>query len=167
MYYIYAPVTVLLSVWVFVKLERPARDWLRKNIRVLPMFLLDAVVIIGAALLSFNIMLGSSRDLKPYAGALSFVLRVGLPIFIFALILLRLYEPWPKRQLFLRLGLGVGAGSLIVAGLLYWAWTQAWVGMNGFPRVILALDAAILFVLLFVPRYLIRSRMVPALEKTA
>ena len=165
MYYVYLPLVIVLSVFVFVYLERPARDWLRKNIRMLWLFLLDTLLIAGAAALSFYAMLGFGSNLKPYATALTFVLRVGLPIYIFALILFRLYRPRARAQLFTRLLVSVGLGSLAVAGLLYWAWTQTWVSMNGFPRLILLLNGALLLVFLFVPRILLRPRPIISSEK--
>jgi len=154
MYSIYLPIMIVLSILVFIYIERPARDWLRQNMRKLPLILLDLVLIAGAVWMSFAVALGNHAD--SFARTQTFVLRIGLAVFFVALLIFRYYASASWRSLVLATGLG----SLALSGLLYIALRAQWV--EGFPRVTMLLTVTLIFVSIFASRFVIR-RWNPAL----
>ncbi len=152
MYYTYVPAVILLSVLVFLRLERPVRDWLRVNIRKLPLILLDVLLIAVATWASFSLRLGS--DKTDFVNTFAYALRVGLAVYFGSLILFRVYTSTGKNVSWMSLPLAILIGAGALTSLVYLAWTEGWV--EAFPRTILLLDMFLTFVFLFASRFLLR-----------
>jgi peptidoglycan/LPS O-acetylase OafA/YrhL len=148
MYLIYLPAILGISVLTFLFLERPARDWLRINIHMLPLFLMDILLIAGAIWVGFLLRIGWNVDSFEKTELLA--LRLGVVIYFSALLAFRFYSlaSWS------RLGLAVFFGAAGVTGLLYLAWTQGWV--EGFPRTVVFLYPVLVFVFIYFSRFFIR-----------
>jgi peptidoglycan/LPS O-acetylase OafA/YrhL len=154
MYTIYLPIMIVLSVLTFIYIERPARDWLRQNMRKLPLILLDLVLIAGAVWVSFALALGG--NVGSYARTETFATRIGLTVFFVALLIFRYYASGSWRSLIFASALG----SLTLAGFMILAASAGWV--EGLPRAALLLTVTLIFVFIFSSRFLIR-RWKPAL----
>ena len=154
MFSFYVPAVVIISILVFVYIERPARDWLRQNFHKVPLILLDLVLIAGAVWVGFALLLGD--NVSSFARTETFALRMGLTVFFLALLIFRYYASGSWRSLVFATVLG----SVLLAGFMYFARHAKWV--EGFPRAALVLAVALIFVALFSSRLLIR-RWRPAL----
>lgn len=154
MYSLYAPGVIILSVIVFLRIERPARDWLRKNIDRLPLMLLDLALIAAAVYAVFGARLGSA--VGQMSAARTFTLRVGLTAFFLGLVVTRSYGKASWRLLALAAALGAAA----LTALMYLAYRQGWV--EGFPLSILLPLPVVIFALLYGYRLAVR-RWRPAL----
>ncbi len=140
--------SVILSILVFKYVERPARDWLRKNVHVLPYFLLDVILILIAIHLSFALRLGNENI--HYLRTQTFTLRVGVTAFFIFLLVFRFYI----KNSVISLALAILFGSVALTGFLYLAWTAGWV--ESFPRSILALIAPMVFASIYLSRFAIQ-----------
>jgi peptidoglycan/LPS O-acetylase OafA/YrhL len=140
--------SVLLSILVFKFVERPARDWLRKNARVLPYFFLDVILVVIAIRLSFSLRLG--EEIIHYLRTQTFALRVGVTAFFIFLLVFRFYIKSSSGSL----AWAVLSGSVVLTGCLYVAWTAGWV--ESLPRSVIALIAGMVFTLISLSRFGIR-----------
>lgn len=150
LYYLYMPFMILLSVAVFVWIERPSRDWFRKNMDKLPLMVMDLLLIALAVWASFALRLGADSDTFEHARL--YALRVAPWLYFGALIAFRFYSP--VRPIWQAAGLSVIAGSAALAAFMYIGWQAGW--LEGFSRVILFLIAGLSFALLYGSRLLLR-----------
>ena len=146
MYLVYAPVTILICVFVYKYIERPARDWLRTHTHVLPWILLDIALILGMTQLSFKLRLGAGA--ADFLKAQTFSLRVGVVAFFSSLLVFRFYTTNSWRTL----ALAVLSGTTVLAGFMYYAWTKGWV--ENFSRSIVLLNALLVFSSIYASRFL-------------
>jgi hypothetical protein len=150
MYAVYMPLMVLLSMAVFILIERPARDWLREHIGRMPMMLLDLVLIAAAVWASFALRLGARAE--DFANAETLALRSAPILYFVALVAFRFYKgggaAWKS------LIPAVVLGALAMMGLMYLASESGWVEL--FSRSLLLLDAALTFLFILAARWLLR-----------
>ena len=150
MYAIYMPLMVLLSIGVFVFIERPARDWIREHMDRLPLILLDLGLIAAGIWAGFVLRLRAQVADFPLTE--TFALRTGLVLYFLALVAARSYRGYGVA--WKSLVPAVAAGSLALTVLMYYAWKVGWV--EAFPRVALLLGAALSLGLMLGSRYLLR-----------
>jgi len=146
MFLIYLPVTIALSIFVFKYIERPARTWLRTNPQTLTKILLDILLILAMIRFSFILRLGTWTSDFPRTQ--TFVLRVGVGIFFFALLAFRFYITHSWRSL----ALAILSGTATLSGFIYLAWTSGRVEV--FPRSILILIPPLVFAAIYSSRLL-------------
>ncbi len=158
--YIYWVLMIVLSVVVFLRIERPVRDWLRVNFNVMPLLLLDIGIILGAVYLGFVLQLGTGNGLKPYEDALRFMSRLALPAYGLALILMRLYTApvrnSTKPQLLRSILMAVLIGGTVVTGAMFLAAKEGWV--EGFSGTALLISTLLIAIFTFLARVTIRFK---------
>lgn len=161
-FYLYVVILIGLSLLLHVWVERPARDWLRHNSRRLWLIAGDALLLVAALFLSYLARVG--LEIRGYTDSLNFALRLGIPAYLFLMILFRAYAPistgalfsWAKRSL---LPVTV-IGAVLLAGLMFFALQKEWIGT--FPRSMLAVYLIVSAVFLFTFRVILQ-RWKPAL----
>lgn len=154
LYLIYVPVTIAICVLVFKYIEVPARDWLRTHSYMLLFIFLDVALIFAMTRLSFSLRLGD--EIAGFRRTQNFALRAGLVVFFLTLLIFRFYKTSSWRSL----ALAVASGTVILTGLMYFAWIKDWV--EGFPRPIIIMISAFIFFSIYLSRFLtsfVRSRM--------
>ncbi len=150
MYYFYLPLMIVLSVIVFVWIERPLRDWFRRNMDKLPLMVTDLVLLVLAVFGAFALRLGPGQD--SFEHAQLFALRTAPWLYFGSLIIFGLYRS--GRPLWQILGPGTALGAGITAGFMYLGWKMGW--LEGFSKVIILIQLAISFVLLYGSRLVLR-----------
>ena len=152
---IYVAFTVVFSVLTFVYIERPIRDWLRRNPYMLTKILLDVILIAIMIHLSFVLRVGT--DTSAHTHTQTFAIRAGVAIFFIALLIFRFYLTQSWRSL----ALAFLFGGIALGGSVYLAWTSGWV--ESFPRSILILIPVLCFASISVSR-LLMSRAISKLQ---
>jgi len=147
MFAIYLPLLIVLCIFVFKYIERPARDWLRTNPQMLTKILLDVILILVMIRFSFTLRLGI--ETSGYLRTETFALRVGIVAFFLALLVFRFYISQSWRALIL----AILTGTAVLSGFMYFAWTSGWV--ESFPRSIILLIPLLIFAAIFSSRYLL------------
>ena len=147
MFAIYLPLLIVLCIFVFKYIERPARDWLRTNPQMLTKILLDVILILVMIRFSFTLRLGI--ETSGYLRTETFALRVGIVAFFLALLVFRFYITPSWRALIL----AILTGTAVLSGFMYFAWTSGWV--ESFPRSIILLIPLLIFAAIFSSRYLL------------
>lgn len=137
-------VSIFLSILVFKYIERPARDWLRSNFKMLPFIVLDIMLIIIMVRLSFSIRLGDG--IANFLRTQTFAVRVGVVSYFLFLLIFRFYTKDSWRSL----AIAIVSGTLVLTGFVYLAWTSGWV--EGFPRSILLLIPVMIFMAIYSSR---------------
>jgi peptidoglycan/LPS O-acetylase OafA/YrhL len=159
--YIYWVLMIPLSVFVFLRFERPTRDWLRRNFDILPIMLIDALIILGAVYLGFALQLGTGNGLRPYEDALRFMARVALPAYGLALILVRLYSPAGRntyKQLLAKVLIATMLGGAVITGLMLLGVRMGWVDV--YSGTALLISALFIAALTFTVRATLRHKQV-------
>lgn len=146
---IYVTFSIVLTILVFRYVERPARDWLRANAHMLPFIFLDIFLIFIMIRLGFMLRLGDG--ITEFLRTQTFAVRVGGAGYFFCLVVFRFYATHSRRSL----ALAVLAGTIVLTGFMYLAWTSGWV--EGFPRSILVLTPILVFASIYLSRLLARS----------
>ncbi len=139
-------ISLSLSIVVFKYIERPARDWLRSNYKMLALMLLDIILIIVMVRLSFSLRLGDG--IANFSRTQTFAVRVGAVSYFFSLLVFRCYVKNSWRSL----AAAVLSGTVILTSLVYLAWTSGWV--EGFPRSILLLIPILIYAALYLSRFI-------------
>jgi len=147
MFAIYLPLLIVLCIFVFKYIERPARDWLRTNPQMLTKILLDVILILVMIRFSFTLRLGI--ETSGYLRTETFALHVGIVAFFLALLVFRFYITPSWRALIL----AILTGTAVLSGFMYFAWTSGWV--ESFPRSIILLIPLLIFAAIFSSRYLL------------
>jgi len=146
-FWIYIFVTIGVSILTFLCIERPVRDWLRSNPRMLTTILLDVILIF--MMIRFGFILRVGTDTSAHTHTLTFALRVGLAVFFLAMLFFRFYLIPSWRALFL----AMFSGGIVLSGSVYYAWISGWV--ESFPRSILTLIPILCFSAIYISRILI------------
>jgi len=146
-YCLYVLAVIGISILVFKYVERPARDWLRMNPNKLLLILLDVALMYLAIRLGFYLRLGDR--ISAFLRTQNFTLRIGLTAFFVSLLIFRFYAAGSWRAL----ALSCLCGSLVLAWAVYFAWGRGWV--EGFPRPILFMVPALIFLSIYSSRLLI------------
>jgi peptidoglycan/LPS O-acetylase OafA/YrhL len=144
---IYLPLLIVLSIFVFKYIERPARDWLRTNPHMLAKIVLDLILILAMIHFSFTLRLGT--ETSAFLRTETFALRVGVVVVFLALLVFRFYvaPSWHS------LALAILSGAAVLSGFMYLAWTSGWV--EGFPRSILLLIPPLVFSAIYASGHLL------------
>lgn len=154
--FLYLPFLLVVSLLTFHYLERPARDWLRRNMRKVPLMLLDLGLVTAALWLSLTLLLG--EDASNFPRMQTYALRVGLTVFFTGLLVFRFYiqDSWKS------LASAVLLGAALWTAFVYLAWLGGWIEV--FPRLILAASTVLSFAFILGSRLLLR-RFAPALAR--
>ena len=150
--FLYLPVVFAVSILIFLFLERPAQNWLRHNMRKVPLMLLDLALVAGSVWLSFFLLVGSA---DPLPRAQTYAMRIGLGVFFLGLLAFRLYTGASWKALIP----AVASGAAVWVGFVYLAARNGWIEV--FPRSVLALAVALIFAALSASRFALR-RLAPA-----
>jgi peptidoglycan/LPS O-acetylase OafA/YrhL len=146
MFFIHVFNSIVLSIMVFKFMERPARDWLRKNSRALPYIFVDVMLVLIMVHLSFLLRLGD--EFSQYPRTQTFTVRIGVTAYFFFLLVFRYYTRNTPRAL----AFAVLSGTVTLTGFLYVAWTAGWVEI--FPKSIIALIALLVYASIHLSRAL-------------
>lgn len=152
--YIYWVLIVAASVLVHVRMERPARDWLRRNFAAMLFVATDILVILSSVYAGYALQLGIGKELSAYAGAIRFMARVAVPAYGLALLLPGLYY-WPPRVmpvpiLMRRVLLAALLGGAIVTAAMLLAAEAGWI--EGFSRLSILISGVMIAALVFLSR---------------
>ncbi|MEP7136274.1 MAG: acyltransferase family protein [Chloroflexota bacterium] len=158
MYLVYAPTSIVICVFVYKYIERPARDWLRTHTHVLPWILLDIILITTMTWLSFTLRLGAG--ISGFVRTQTFALRVGLVVFFLFMLIFRFYTTNSWRSL----APAILSGTVVLAGFIYYASTKGWV--ENFSRSIVLLIPILIFSSIYLSRSLFRFLRPKQLSKT-
>ena len=142
----YVLFTIAISLLVIRYIERPARDWLRTNPHKLTKILVDIILILAMIRFSFFLRLGQKAS--TYLQTQTFALRVGMVIFILALLVFRYYSTYSWRSL----AIAVVSGTAVLSGIMYLAWTTGWV--EAFPRSIILLMPILVTIAIYSAQHL-------------
>ena len=160
---LYVLLLIFISLLMYSWIEKPARDWLREHPARLSMLAGDTLLLVGALYLSYLVRVG--LDIRNYIDSLNLAVRLGIPAYLFLLILFRAYNPdsdgkitaWALRVLAPASTLGI----LFLTGLLFFASRVEWIGT--FPRSMLAVNLVLSAGFLYAHRYLLhRWKFTPA-----
>lgn len=150
--FLYLPVVFIISILIFLFIERPARDWLRYNMHKVPLMLLDLGLVAGSIWVSFFLVIGNA---DPLPQAQTYALRIGVGVFFVCLLAFRLYVNAAWKWLIP----SVALGALVWTGFVYLAARNNWI--EAFPRTALALAVVLIFTTLLAARFALR-RFAPA-----
>ena len=148
--YLYWLLIVILSVVVFVRIERPARDWLRQNFAVTRLMLVDSAIIIGGIYIANALRFGGNSP-REYEQSVRFMARLGLITYLAALSTWRLYDAsrraLPPHRMLIPVLAASGAGAAVLAAGMVLATSSAWI--IGYPRSVILVSAMLIAALTF------------------
>ena len=155
-YYIFIPFITLLSIFVYQKFERPARDWLFANRQMIRLFLWDLIFISLAIGLAYLIRLGGHGLYFDNWSLFTFTLRIAVPVVMAILFLFRLYQPGIMSVTGMDLARQITApillSGLLLSGVAYLAFQNEIIPT--FPRSVLLICFGTLFCFTWLSRFL-------------